>query len=154
MYCLCVNVYCHRVSTQLQLTNISISLLACTLSPCVIYTLSPLIIFIPRSLLSSILSIYLFILFPRITHNAIEGDVSKYDGCLQNYNTSMLNLAPSPWLRDSHTHYPCYPWNTNHAVHHLYYLLITKTMRSQHQTQIAYCIDPYSRKFVKPDDDH
>jgi hypothetical protein len=24
MYCLCVNVYCHRVSTQLQLTNISI----------------------------------------------------------------------------------------------------------------------------------
>jgi hypothetical protein len=25
MYCLCVNVYCHRVSTQLQLTNISIS---------------------------------------------------------------------------------------------------------------------------------
>jgi hypothetical protein len=26
MYCLCVNVYCHRVSTQLQLTNISISI--------------------------------------------------------------------------------------------------------------------------------
>jgi len=25
MYCLCVNVYCHRVTTQLQLTNISIS---------------------------------------------------------------------------------------------------------------------------------
>jgi hypothetical protein len=24
MYCLCVNVYCHRVTTQLQLTNISI----------------------------------------------------------------------------------------------------------------------------------
>jgi hypothetical protein len=24
MYCLCVNVYCHRVSTQLLLTNISI----------------------------------------------------------------------------------------------------------------------------------
>jgi hypothetical protein len=24
MYCLCVNVYCHRVSTQLQLTNISL----------------------------------------------------------------------------------------------------------------------------------
>jgi hypothetical protein len=24
MYCLCVNVYCHRVSTQFQLTNISI----------------------------------------------------------------------------------------------------------------------------------
>jgi len=23
MYCLCVNVYCHRVTTQLQLTNIS-----------------------------------------------------------------------------------------------------------------------------------
>jgi asparagine synthetase B (glutamine-hydrolysing) len=23
MYCLCVNVYCHRVSTQLQLINIS-----------------------------------------------------------------------------------------------------------------------------------
>ena len=23
MYCLCVNVYCHRVATQLQLTNIS-----------------------------------------------------------------------------------------------------------------------------------
>jgi hypothetical protein len=27
MYCLCVNVYCHRVSTQLQLTNISIKIL-------------------------------------------------------------------------------------------------------------------------------
>jgi hypothetical protein len=26
MYCLCVNVYCHRVSNQLQLTNISISI--------------------------------------------------------------------------------------------------------------------------------
>jgi hypothetical protein len=26
MYCLFVNVYCHRVSTQLQLTNISISI--------------------------------------------------------------------------------------------------------------------------------
>ena len=26
MYCLCVNVYCHRVSTQLQLINISISI--------------------------------------------------------------------------------------------------------------------------------
>jgi hypothetical protein len=26
MYCLCVNVYCHRVSTQLQLKNISISI--------------------------------------------------------------------------------------------------------------------------------
>jgi hypothetical protein len=26
MYSLCVNVYCHRVSTQLQLTNISISI--------------------------------------------------------------------------------------------------------------------------------
>jgi hypothetical protein len=26
MYCLCVNVYCHRVSTQLQLTNISVSI--------------------------------------------------------------------------------------------------------------------------------
>jgi hypothetical protein len=26
MYCLCVNVYCHRVSTQLHLTNISISI--------------------------------------------------------------------------------------------------------------------------------
>jgi hypothetical protein len=25
VYCLCVNVYCHRVSTQLHLTNISIS---------------------------------------------------------------------------------------------------------------------------------
>jgi len=25
MYCLCVNVYCHRVTTQLQLINISIS---------------------------------------------------------------------------------------------------------------------------------
>jgi hypothetical protein len=25
MYCLCVNVYCHRMSTQLQLTNMSIS---------------------------------------------------------------------------------------------------------------------------------
>ena len=25
MYCLCVNVYCHRVTTQLQLTNTSIS---------------------------------------------------------------------------------------------------------------------------------
>jgi hypothetical protein len=25
MYCLCVNVYCHRVSTQLQLTNVSIA---------------------------------------------------------------------------------------------------------------------------------
>jgi hypothetical protein len=25
MYCLCVNVYCHRVSTQLQLTSISVS---------------------------------------------------------------------------------------------------------------------------------
>jgi len=24
MYCLCVNVYCHRVTTQLQLTNVSI----------------------------------------------------------------------------------------------------------------------------------
>ena len=24
MYCLCVNVYCHRVTTQLQLTNIII----------------------------------------------------------------------------------------------------------------------------------
>ena len=23
MYCLCLNVYCHRVTTQLQLTNIS-----------------------------------------------------------------------------------------------------------------------------------
>ena len=23
MYCLCVNVYCHRVTTQLHLTNIS-----------------------------------------------------------------------------------------------------------------------------------
>jgi hypothetical protein len=29
MYCLCVNVYCHRVSTQLQLTNISISISKC-----------------------------------------------------------------------------------------------------------------------------
>jgi hypothetical protein len=28
MYCLCVNVYCHRVSTQLQLTNISIYFLS------------------------------------------------------------------------------------------------------------------------------
>ena len=27
MYCLCVNVYCHRVTTQLQLTNISYHLL-------------------------------------------------------------------------------------------------------------------------------
>ena len=26
MYCLCVNVYCHRVTTQLQLTDISISI--------------------------------------------------------------------------------------------------------------------------------
>ena len=26
MYCLCVNVYCHRVTTQLQLINISISI--------------------------------------------------------------------------------------------------------------------------------
>jgi hypothetical protein len=26
VYCLCVNVYCHRVSTQLQLTNISVSI--------------------------------------------------------------------------------------------------------------------------------
>jgi hypothetical protein len=26
MYCLCVNGYCHRVSTQLQLTNLSISM--------------------------------------------------------------------------------------------------------------------------------
>jgi len=26
MYCLCVIVYCHRVTTQLQLTNISISI--------------------------------------------------------------------------------------------------------------------------------
>jgi hypothetical protein len=26
VYCLCVNVYCHRVSTQLQLTNISINI--------------------------------------------------------------------------------------------------------------------------------
>jgi hypothetical protein len=26
MYCLRVNVYCHRVSTQLQLTNISVSI--------------------------------------------------------------------------------------------------------------------------------
>ena len=26
MYCMCVNVYCHRVTTQLQLTNISISI--------------------------------------------------------------------------------------------------------------------------------
>ena len=26
MYCLCVNVYCHRVTTQLQLTNIYIAL--------------------------------------------------------------------------------------------------------------------------------
>jgi magnesium-transporting ATPase (P-type) len=26
MYCLCVNVYCHRVMTQLQLINISISI--------------------------------------------------------------------------------------------------------------------------------
>jgi hypothetical protein len=25
VYCLCVNMYCHRVSTQLQLTNISVS---------------------------------------------------------------------------------------------------------------------------------
>jgi hypothetical protein len=31
MYCLCVNVYCHRVTTQLQLINISIS-------TCLIYT--------------------------------------------------------------------------------------------------------------------
>jgi hypothetical protein len=28
MYCLCVNVYCHRVSTKLQLTNISISIIS------------------------------------------------------------------------------------------------------------------------------
>jgi hypothetical protein len=27
MYCLCVNVYCHRVTTQLQLINISYSVL-------------------------------------------------------------------------------------------------------------------------------
>jgi hypothetical protein len=35
MYCLCVNVYCHRVSTQLQLTDISISytLWQCVCSP-------------------------------------------------------------------------------------------------------------------------
>jgi hypothetical protein len=32
MYCLCVNVYCHRVSTQLQLTNISISINICCFS--------------------------------------------------------------------------------------------------------------------------
>jgi hypothetical protein len=30
MYCLCVNVYCHRVSTQLQLANISISIYWCS----------------------------------------------------------------------------------------------------------------------------
>jgi len=60
---------------------------------------------IPRSLLSSILSIYLLILFPRITHNANEGDVSKYYERLQNYNISMQlgtaekGLALRSWIR-------------------------------------------------------
>ena len=29
MYCLCVNVYCHRVTAQLQLTNISYHIVSC-----------------------------------------------------------------------------------------------------------------------------
>ena len=36
MYCLCVNVYCHRVTTQLQLTNISISYYVCRAVRCLI----------------------------------------------------------------------------------------------------------------------
>ena len=47
---------------------------------------------------------YSFILFPRISRDVNEGDVSKYDGCLQNYNTSMhfgtaeKGFALRPWF--------------------------------------------------------
>ena len=34
MYCLCVNVYCHRVTTQLQLTNISYHISYLSFSDC------------------------------------------------------------------------------------------------------------------------
>ena len=38
MYCLCVNVYCHRVTTQLQLTNISNSAMSVTVGECIVTT--------------------------------------------------------------------------------------------------------------------
>ena len=40
MYCLCVNVYCHRVTTQLQLTNISYHIIYTTIDTCCAFYLT------------------------------------------------------------------------------------------------------------------
>ena len=50
MYCLCVNVYCHRVTTQLQLTNISYHIILNSLSR------------FPLILLPVILNVFIFLL--------------------------------------------------------------------------------------------
>jgi hypothetical protein len=112
MYCLCVNVYCHRESIQLQLTNISINstllynlLIMLHVSHLIGFIM--LIIFFAKVILRSVLLCNFFhplpissLLVSNILFSALFSNIPN-----QNLFISVLTLIQTPLQRNLKTEY-------------------------------------------------